>query len=163
MSTFQKVIREAKYRKRSSPQHKAIIERLGCAWVYIEGYPERIPRRFGDNMGSWPHRVKATTTGPQAAHQKTQYEDPLHERNVIMSWAVQSDAHGKRLERRIRAILEQMEVPLRGQWHDIEPDKMIEIVQWAATVEDLELMPEREYWALVDRLYDQRAKRRASA
>lgn len=154
---------EARARKRSSPQHKSVIRSLGGTWLYIEGYPERIPREFGDNLGAWPHRIKLTSTGPLTASSKTQYEDPIHERNVVASWHDTIEREAKAVEQRIRAILEQHDVPLRKGWYDIEPDKIVQIVEWAAMVENAEhLRTEREYWALVDFEYDQRARKRAA-
>lgn len=154
--------REARAKKRSTKQHRDIIQNIGREWLYVEGYPERMRRSWDDNRGAWPHRVKTTSTGPHAASSKTQYEDPLYERNVIVAWSVRSDADAKRVENRVKAILAQHDIPLRGAWHDIEPNNMVEIVTWAATVEGVELLTEREYWKLIDQLYDQRARKRAA-
>ncbi len=132
-----------------SAQESSSIKRLGLCWLYVESYPERVWRFPGDNRGAWPSRLKGTSKGPYTALRKTINEDPVHERHVFRAWGLQSDEHARRVVRRVGQFFQEHDVAMRGVWHDMEPARMAELIEWAAMVIGIELLTESEFWLRV--------------
>jgi len=123
------------------------LKKRGCMWLYVESYIEAVPRFFGDNHGALPSRLKMTEIEPYRSARKSQGEDALHGRKIGQVWLILNREDGNLIISRANSFFTDQDVALNGRWHDIHPKRMRDLVEWAATATDTELIREQDLWA----------------
>jgi hypothetical protein len=70
--------------------------------------------------------------------------DPLHGHHILAIYWTQSDAHARRLKARVELMLADLRVALQHAWHNIEPQRVAELILWAADLEGIEVWDDAE-------------------
>lgn len=132
-----------------TPAERHTFKGLGFAAVFVEAYAERVPRRFGDNRGVWPTRIRTTTHEPAKSVQAADYHDGVHDRQLVFCYWCAGAPLAKRIAERAQIILAENAEQIRHAWHDAVPHGVDQLVQWAAMAEGIELWTEDEVRAAV--------------
>lgn len=116
------LVEETPPRPRRTDAEIAAEKRLDHHWICLIGYSEVVPRRYGDNRGTWPVRVELVadwrTSGKQA-----DIASPLVPLRRLAVVGVASRTHGARLKAALDEMLkgrmesEETESP-RYSWRD---------------------------------------------
>lgn len=117
----------------SKIERQALGKRF-CA-VFAEGYPGRVPRDWGDNHGVWPMRLRTTAADPRQRARNADYDNPVHGVRLWGIWWFENDALAGRVHARASGLLAECGAGLKHAWHDLAPERVDELVRWAATVE----------------------------
>jgi hypothetical protein len=88
----------------------------------------------------WPTRVRTLTAAdPNRRATETEYDNPVHgvvcHRVYWLTDAVAAD----RVFKRTKGILADYQAGLQHSWHNLPPDKVAGVIEWAATVEAVAL------------------------
>lgn len=114
----------ANERSRAFRAHEASLDFVAVCMI---GYPERVPRRFGDNGGAWPVRI-STTNKPARVAARPDIESPLWEIKLLEFVWTPSDRHAKRLKEKLDTLLLGTTENMRGLrhgWRDLDAEPEI--------------------------------------
>ena len=103
-------------RTRLSPQERCIERTQEWCSVFVEAYPERIPRCFGDNDGVWPVRVRHSVD-PAALVSATDRSNGVHSIELYTHFWVQGEARAKALK---AALDTKLPDSTRHGWKDVQ-------------------------------------------
>lgn len=103
-------------RERLSIQERCIERAQEWCSVFVEAYPERTPRFFGDNDGVWPVRVR-TSVDPSALVNATDRSNGIHSVELYTHVWIKTEARAKQLKARL-----DLKIPdsTRHGWKDVQ-------------------------------------------
>ena len=127
-----------------TPTERRAMKAAGWTAVFVEGFDGPKPRAFGDNAGAWACRIGTTAADPRTRSRDADYDNPLHGIVLHRIWWFRSPDIATAVANRTRALLRDRGEVLRHGWHDIEPNRLAELVIWAATVEGVEWFTDDE-------------------
>jgi hypothetical protein len=135
-------------------QFKAALSGLRarrCMWLWVQAYPNEVPRFAGDNKLAHPSRLRLTAEWPDEAQRRTLNDDAIHGRVIPMKWIVMSRQDGNLVIASATEALALNEVPLNGTWYDLTPDRMVKVVERAFVLTETNFVDEPGFWLSLER------------